>query len=95
MVNESFALCPVEIEIPCAVREHVIAGLEAIDPRTWFVAVRNATLHVCEDDPGNVPVEQDAITFSPEIASSLPIVPPHFRIPYLVISADAIGSGLF
>jgi hypothetical protein len=49
------------------VREHVIAGLKAKDPRTWFVAVHNATLHVCEDDPGNVPVEQDAITFSPEI----------------------------
>ena len=48
-------------------RKHVIAGLKAKDPCTWFVAVHNATLHVCEDGPGNVPVEQNAITFSPQM----------------------------
>jgi hypothetical protein len=53
------------------VLEHVIAGLKAKDPRTGLIAVHDATVHVCQDDPGNVPVEQNAITFSPQMRFSL------------------------
>jgi len=70
-VNQSFALYPVEIEIPGSVREHVSAGLKAKDLRIWLIAVHDATLHVCQDGPCNVSVEQYAITISPKLQFSL------------------------
>ena len=45
-VNQNFAVSPVEVEIPCAVREHLISGLKAKNARTRLVAVDNATFHV-------------------------------------------------
>jgi hypothetical protein len=39
------------------VRKHVIAGLKAKDPRTWLVAVNDATFGSCQDSAGNVFVE--------------------------------------
>jgi len=43
------------------------AGLKAKDPRTGLITVHDGTVHVCQDDPGKDPVEQNAITFSPQM----------------------------
>jgi len=56
-VNQSVALCLVEIEIPGAVREHVAAGLKAKYPSTRLSAIYDVAVYVCQDSPGNVPVE--------------------------------------
>jgi hypothetical protein len=64
-VNQSFTIGPVEIEIPSAARKHVAAGIKTKDPRTLLVAIQDATLNICQDDPGDVPVEQDAIALPP------------------------------
>jgi len=64
-LDHSLTICPVEIEIPRTVREHLFSGIKAKDPRTWLIAVDDAALSVCQYDPGYVPLEQNAITISP------------------------------
>jgi hypothetical protein len=64
-LDHSFTVCPVEIEIPRTVREHLLSGIKAKNPRTWLIAVDDAALSVCQYDPGYVPLEQNAITLSP------------------------------
>jgi hypothetical protein len=53
-IDQSFTICPVEIEIPGSACKHFLCGIKAKDPRTWFMAVQYATLRVCQNDPGNV-----------------------------------------
>ena len=57
-----------KIEIPGAVREHVAAGLKAKYPRTRLIAIYDVAVYVCQDSPGNVPVEQEATPFSPKMS---------------------------
>jgi hypothetical protein len=66
-LDHSLTICPVEIEIPRTVRKHLLSGIKAKDPRTWPIAVDDAALSVCQYDPGYVPLEQNAITISPQI----------------------------
>ena len=68
-LDQCFTLCPVEIEIPCAVRKHLLSGIKPENPRTWLIAVHDAALGVGQDDPGNVPVEQQVITLFPPTLS--------------------------
>jgi hypothetical protein len=49
------------------VREHLLSGVKAKDPRTWLIAVDDAAYSVCQYDPGYVPLEQNAITISPQM----------------------------
>jgi hypothetical protein len=48
------------------VRKHILPGIKPKDPRAYFIAVNDATLGSCEDNAGNIPIEQRTITLSPQ-----------------------------
>jgi hypothetical protein len=56
-LEKCFTIRLVEMEIPGTVCEQFIAGIEPKDPRTWLIAIHDATVSICQDDAGNVPVE--------------------------------------
>jgi hypothetical protein len=57
----------VEVEVPYAVREHITARIKAKNSSIWFASIQNATIRSCQDDPGDVPVEEDPMTLSPQM----------------------------
>ena len=54
-----FALGPVEVEIPGAMREHFSAGFKTKDPRTSLVAIQDTTVKIRQADGRNVLIEQN------------------------------------
>src|SRR6267143_5235364 len=56
-LDKCFTICLAEIEVPGTGCEQLIAGIEPKDPRTWLIAIHDATVSLCQDDAGNVPVE--------------------------------------
>jgi hypothetical protein len=57
-MQEHFALCPVEIEVPGGVREHFLPGIESEHLSTRFIAIYDATVGSCQDRAGNMFVKQ-------------------------------------
>jgi hypothetical protein len=49
------------------VRKHLLSGIKAKDPRTWLIAVDDATLGSCQANASNVFAEQHAIALSPQL----------------------------
>jgi len=47
--------------------EQFAARIKPKDPRAWLIAVHDATVSIRQDDPGNVLLEQNAITISPQL----------------------------
>jgi hypothetical protein len=47
--------------------EQFAARIKPKDPRAWLIAVHDATVSICQDDSGNVPLEQYTITLSPQM----------------------------
>src|SRR5713226_10162835 len=66
-IQENFPLGPVEIEVPGTVRQHFLPGIEPKNPRTRLIAVDNTTFGSCQDNAGNILIEQYAITLPPQL----------------------------
>jgi CHAT domain-containing protein len=67
LVQQNFAIRPVEIEIPRGVREHLAFGTKPQNTRTPLVAIYYPALGSRQDSAGNVLIEQYAIALSPQL----------------------------